>query len=87
MEKHGLVLVDDVDGVIIGDMAKNGHNCVLRVETSHRNSQVWVRIRNEVCGQVRGEVDRILARTYDADPNSADQRHYGRLAGFTNQKS
>ncbi|WP_241171841.1 DNA-primase RepB domain-containing protein, partial [Serratia marcescens] len=23
---------------------------------------------------------------YDGDPNSADSRHYGRLAGFTNQK-
>ncbi|WP_223940025.1 DNA-primase RepB domain-containing protein, partial [Aeromonas caviae] len=27
-----------------------------------------------------------MAREYDADPASADSHHYGRLAGFTNQK-
>ena len=29
---------------------------------------------------------RDLAKTYGGDPNSADSQHYGRLAGFTNQK-
>ena len=29
---------------------------------------------------------RTLASEYDADPASADSRHYGRLAGFTNRK-
>ncbi len=29
---------------------------------------------------------RPLASEYDADPASADSRHYGRLAGFTNRK-
>jgi len=86
MEKHGLVLVDDVDGVTISDMATNGHNYVLNVETSPENSQVWVKIGNEVSGQIRGEAGRLLAKMYGADPNSADSRHYGRLAGFTNQK-
>ncbi|MDE7981767.1 MULTISPECIES: RepB family DNA primase [Enterobacterales] len=27
-----------------------------------------------------------MASEYDADPASADSRHYGRLAGFTNRK-
>ena len=87
MEKHGLVLVDDVDRAVIGDMARNGHNCALNIETSPGNSQVWVRIGNEVSGQIRSEVGRMLATMYGSDPNSADHRHYGRLAGFTNQKS
>lgn len=34
----------------------------------------------------RGVIARKLAREYDADPASADSRHYGRLAGFTNRK-
>ncbi|WP_373870935.1 DNA-primase RepB domain-containing protein, partial [Aeromonas caviae] len=33
-----------------------------------------------------GAFARRLAREYDADPASADSHHYGRLAGFTNQK-
>ncbi|WP_311135866.1 DNA-primase RepB domain-containing protein [Providencia rettgeri] len=37
-------------------------------------------------GELRGQIARTLASEYDADPASADSRHYGRLAGFTNRK-
>ena len=85
-EKHGLVLVDDLEGTNVDEMIEKGHKPFLTVETSPYNIQAWVRVGKNVTGPLRGEIGRILAKTYDGDINSADSRHYGRLAGFTNRK-
>lgn len=85
-EKHGLVLIDDLEGINVDEMIENEHNPFLVVETSPHNIQAWVRVGKTVPGPLRGEIGRILAKRYDGDLNSADSRHYGRLAGFTNRK-
>ena len=85
-ERHGLILVDDIDGITLDEMAEKGHKSFLSVETSPGNRQAWVKVGKDVSGAIRAFVARELAAEYGADPNSADSRHYGRLAGFTNQK-
>lgn len=85
-DTHNLVLVDDVSFDDIENMAKNGHKPALTVETSPDNYQAWVKVNKSLTGDERANVADYLAKTYDADPNSVQKRHYGRLAGFTNQK-
>lgn len=88
-EKHGLVLVDDIDGITIEEMKSCWHDPCCIVETSPKNLQAWVKMAfppEGVLDRVRGEIGAYLASEYGADKNSADFRHYGRLAGFTNRK-
>lgn len=85
-DEHKLVLVDDVSFDDIENMTKKGHKPALTVETSPDNYQAWVKSSESLRGHERAYMAKFLARTYDADPNSAQTRHYGRLAGFTNQK-
>lgn len=84
---HKLILVDDVSFDDIENMAKKGHKPALTVETSPDNYQAWVKSSESLTGHERATMAKFLARKYDADPNSAQERHYGRLAGFTNQKA
>lgn len=84
-ERHGLVLVDDLKKESVTRMKEAGHTPALIVETSPRNFQAWVKLPPSP-DELRKETARELARTYGGDPMSADARHYGRLAGFTNQK-
>ncbi|MCP3967033.1 MAG: relaxase/mobilization nuclease domain-containing protein [Lentisphaerae bacterium] len=88
-ETHGLVLVDDVDGIKLEEMKANGHNACCIVETSPENHQAWVKLSSQkgLSDAQRTDIAKNLAQIYDADRNSADHRHYGRLAGFTNRKS
>ena len=57
------------------------------VETSPGNFQVWLnhgRILSDRTFSTQAAKE--LARRFGGDPSSADWRHFGRLAGFTNQK-
>ena len=84
---QGLVLVDDVSQGQIQNMKQQGHEPALVVETSPQNHQAWVRISSEPLAPEHATViSKVLAKTHQADENSADWRHYGRLAGFTNRK-
>jgi hypothetical protein len=57
------------------------------VETSPGHLQAWVQIsQSPLEPGVATAAARELARLYGGDPASADWRHLGRLAGFTNQK-
>ena len=57
------------------------------IETSPGNFQAWVRVSKEpIPERLATEVARELAREYAGDPASADWRHFGRLARFTNRK-
>ena len=57
------------------------------IETSPGNYQAWVKLSDKpLSADVRRIAAQGLAKQYGGDPNSADSRHYGRLAGFTNQK-
>jgi hypothetical protein len=85
-DKTGLILVDDIDAVTVAEMRENGHAPALVVETSSKNMQAWVNTSHRLTQAYRTAIARHLAKTYDADRASADGKHYGRLAGFTNQK-
>lgn len=79
--------VDDVDQDVVKRMAVDGFPFAVLNESSPGRFHGWVRIAEAPLE--REEVSRagkLLAETYGADVNSADWRHYGRLAGTTNQK-
>lgn len=84
---HGLVLVDDLTADKVSSMAKDGFASAATIETSPGNYQAWVKLSDKpLSADVRRAAAQALAKHYGGDPNSADSRHYGRLAGFTNQK-
>lgn len=85
-----IVLVDDLKREAILEMKRDGLEPSLVVETSRGNYQAWVRVRETEAPPLSraeaNETARTLAERYRGDLNSADCRHYGRLAGFTNRK-
>lgn len=85
--EHGLVLVDDLKPEAIDRLKGQGVNPAIVTETSPGNLQAWLKLsRDPVDPAVRTLVARSAAQTFGGDLNSTDARHYGRLAGFTNQK-
>ncbi len=85
--EHGLVLVDDLTPEAIGRLKGQGFNPAIVMETSPGNLQAWLKLTAEaVDPAIRKVVAHDMARDFGGDPNSADAAHYGRLAGFTNQK-
>ena len=85
-EISSLVLVDDLTLAELSRLRAGPLTPAVITETSPANFQAWIELGEPVSADVRKEIARDLAREYDADPNSADAFHYGRLAGFTNRK-
>lgn len=85
--EHGLVLVDDLTPEALARLKSQGFNPALVTETSSENLQAWLKLsRDAVDPALRKVVAQTVAREFGGDPNSTDAQHYGRLAGFTNQK-
>jgi hypothetical protein len=83
---HGLSLVDDLKAVAIAGMKAQGFEPAVVVETSPGNFQAWLK-HGQVLDEVTStRVAKELALRFGGDPGSADWRHFGRLAGFTNPK-
>lgn len=85
----GYVLVDldraDLD--TIERMRADGCDPCVVLQTSPGHLQAWIHVSaSPLEPAVATGVGKQLARTYGGDPGSADWRHLGRLAGFTNQK-
>jgi hypothetical protein len=57
------------------------------VETSPGNFQAWLHHGQILPKRLSTFVARLLASRFGGDLASADWRHYGRLAGFTNRKN
>lgn len=86
-QNAGLVLVDDLNRGQIERMKADGFAPATVIETSPDNFQVWVRISADpLPPAVATAAAQSLAKAYGGDPNSADWRHFGRLAGLTNTK-
>ena len=84
---HPLSLVDDVSADAIAAMKESGFQPAVVVETSPGNFQVWVNHGRVLSDHALStQAAKELARCFGGDPSSADWRHFGRLAGFTNQK-
>ncbi len=83
----GLYLIDDVPAATVERMRAEGFTPAAVVETSPGNLQAWVRVSDTPLSTEEGTaVARDLAARYDGDMSSANWRHMGRLAGFTNRK-
>jgi hypothetical protein len=85
-EGAGLVLVDDISLGATEKMKHDGLLPAVLVETSPANYQAWIRLSETLSPQLATAAAKELALRYHGDPASADWRHYGRLAGFTNCK-
>ncbi|MGO9264360.1 MAG: DNA-primase RepB domain-containing protein [Candidatus Binataceae bacterium] len=83
---HALSLVDDLSAEAIATMKRDGFAPAVIVETSVRNFQVWLKHGRILDCETSTFAAKELAKQFGGDPSSADWRHFGRLAGFTNQK-
>jgi hypothetical protein len=82
-----LVDLDRAEDNIVDTMRANGHEPCAVLRTSPGHLQAWVCVSpSPLEPAVATSVARYLAHLYGADRASADGRHLGRLAGFTNQK-
>ena len=83
---HSLSLLDDLTAEAIERMKAEGFEPAVVVETSPNNFQVWLNHGQilEVVTSTRAA--KQLAERFGGDPSSADWRHFGRMAGFTNPK-
>ena len=84
---HALSLVDDLSADTIPRMTDAGFQPAAVIETSPGNFQVWLNHGRILFDRTFStHAAKELARRFGGDPSSADWRHFGRLAGFTNQK-
>jgi hypothetical protein len=83
---HALTLIDDLTREGIERMSAEGCEPALAVEMSPGNFQAWLKHAEILNERVSTVVAKELAARFGGDPSSADWRHFGRLAGFTNQK-
>ena len=83
---HALSLVDDLSVDAIARMTDAGFQPALVVETSPQNFQVWLNHGRTLDRDMSSWAAKELAKRFGGDLSSADWRHFGRLAGFTNRK-
>lgn len=84
---QGLIFFDDLSQRKIDCLISDGLRPALLIESSPTNFHGWLRVSE---GAIDENVSTLLCKNiavkYGGDKDSADWRHYGRLAGFTNQK-
>ncbi|HTT74691.1 MAG TPA: DNA-primase RepB domain-containing protein [Candidatus Binataceae bacterium] len=83
---HGLSLVDDLKTDALAQMKAEGFAPAAVVETSPDNLQAWLKHGATLDEATGTRAAKLLAERYGGDSGSADWRHFGRLAGFTNPK-
>ena len=89
--QFGWVLLDDLSEATLNRLAHVGFAPAVITQTSPGNYQAWIRLivnREEkpLPCELLTAAAKVLTRHFGADPSSADWRHLGRLAGFTNRK-
>jgi hypothetical protein len=82
-----LVDLDSAAPAVIDRMRNNGDDPCVVLQTSAGHMQAWIHVSHAPLEPyIATTIARQLARDYGGDLASADWRHLGRLAGFTNQK-
>jgi hypothetical protein len=82
-----LVDLDRINPAVIESMRAHGHDPCVVLQTSPGHLQAWIPLSTSPLEpSVATAAGKLLARLYGGDLASADWRHLGRLAGFTNQK-
>lgn len=84
--EHNLSLVDDLTVTGLTNMMTSGFAPAVIVETSPGNFQAWLKHSEQLNKEISTAAARALAHRFGGDRGAADWRHYGRVAGFTNQK-
>jgi hypothetical protein len=84
--EHALSLIDDASEQAIELMKSEGFAPAVVLETSPGNFQAWLHHGQILPKPLSTLAARLLSSRFGGDPSSADWRHYGRLAGFTNRK-
>lgn len=83
----GLVFFDDLSRGALKQLDADGLKPGVIVQSSPDNFHGWLRVSaSPIPEELATAVSKVLAKRYGGDQNSADWRHYGRLAGFTNRK-
>jgi hypothetical protein len=82
-----LLDLDHTNAATLELMRANGHQPCVVLQTSPGHFQAWIQV-SAVCLEpaVATVIAKQLAHIYGGDLASADWRHLGRLAGFTNLK-
>ena len=83
---HSLSLIDDLTADAIERMKAEGFEPTVVVETSSNNFQAWLNHGQVLEAPMSTRAAKQLAERFGGDTSSADWRHFGRLAGFTNPK-
>jgi hypothetical protein len=83
---HCLSLIDDLSAEAIDRMKAEGFEPAVVVETSTDNFQAWLNHGQVLDAPMSTRAAKELVERFGGDPASADWRHFGRLAGFTNPK-
>jgi hypothetical protein len=83
---HALSLIDDLGVDAIAQMTGAGFQPALVAETSPKNFQAWLKHERTLDRNMSTLAAKELAKRFGGDLSSADWRHFGRLAGFTNRK-
>jgi len=82
-----LLDLDAPHPTVLETMRRQGLEPCVVVQTSPGHLQAWLHLSQcPLESALATAIARQVARTYGADLASADWRHLGRLAGFTNQK-
>src|SRR6202171_25934 len=84
--EHALSLIDDASEQGIELMKSEGFAPAVVLESSPGNFQAWLHHGQILPKPLSTFAARLLSSRFGGDPSSADWRHYGRLAGFTNRK-
>ncbi len=84
--EHALSLLDDISSAAILELKHSGFDPAVIVETSRRNFQAWLNHGRVLNRELSTHAAKKLVRRFGGDASGADCRHFGRLAGFTNQK-
>ncbi|MCG8313799.1 MAG: RepB family DNA primase [Pseudomonadales bacterium] len=84
---QGLIFFDDLNKQALERLSAESCTPAVVVESSPMNYQGWIRVADgEIPEKLATAICKFVAREYGGDNDSADWRHYGRLAGFTNRK-
>jgi hypothetical protein len=82
-----LLDLDSADPHVLDRLRSDGHHPCVVLQTSPGHLQTWIHVSSSPLEPyIATAIARHLAREYGGDGASADWRHLGRLAGFTNQK-
>jgi hypothetical protein len=84
--EHCLTLLDDLSAGALLELKHSGFAPAVVVETSAENFQAWLKHGRVLDRALGTQAAKELARRFCGDLSSADWRHFGRLAGFTNRK-